>query len=105
MTLVHFRIIIHELLNKDTYIVTEEAALIILYISSAVCMADNGKYTKHTSHIYVRVHLVSNGVKCQMHKIYWYEGGLQLVDIANQNFGENDFNPRMKYSMVILDNY
>ena len=39
-----------------------------------------------------------------MHKIDWCEGGLQLVDIATKNVGENDLNLRMKYIIVILDN-
>ena len=39
-----------------------------------------------------------------MHKIYWYEGGLQLEEIATNNVGENDLNPRMKYIIVMLDN-
>ena len=40
-----------------------------------------------------------------MHKIYWFEGGLQLVDIATKNVGENNLNTRMKYIMVRLDNW
>ena len=39
-----------------------------------------------------------------MHKIDWCEGGLQLVDIATHNDGENCLNPRMKYIMVSIDN-
>ena len=39
-----------------------------------------------------------------MHKIEWCEGGLKLADIANENVGENDLNPRMKYIMVRIDN-
>ena len=38
-----------------------------------------------------------------MHKVDWYEGGLQLVEIATKNVGENDLNTRMKYIMVRLD--
>ena len=67
-------------------------------------MAKNGKDTKHTRHISRRVHFVRNGEKCKMHKVYWWEGGLQLVDIATKNFGEHDLTPRMKYIMVILYN-
>ena len=40
-----------------------------------------------------------------MHKIYWFEGGLQLVDITTKNVGENNLNTRMKYIMVRLDNW
>ena len=39
-----------------------------------------------------------------MHKIYWCEGGLHLEDITTKNVGENNLNPRMKYTMVIIDN-
>ena len=39
-----------------------------------------------------------------MHKIDWYEGGMQLTDIATENVGENDLSLRMKYIMVRLDN-
>ena len=43
--------LIHELLKKDPDIVPEEATLIILDIKSAVCVANDGKNTKHSSHI------------------------------------------------------
>ena len=39
-----------------------------------------------------------------MHKIDWSEGGLKLVDIATNNFGEHDLTPRMKYILVRIDN-
>ena len=61
MVLEHFRMLIHELLNKDTDIVVEEAPLIVLDSKSAICMAENGKDTKHTRHISRRMHLVRNG--------------------------------------------
>ena len=60
MYLAHFRMLIHELLNNYPYIVPEEVSLIILDIKSDVCMANNGKDTKHTRHIYRRVHFVRN---------------------------------------------
>ena len=63
---------------------------------SDVCMAKNGKNTNHTRHIYRRVHFVRNGEKCNMHKIEWCEGGLQLLEIATRNISENDLNPIMK---------
>ena len=59
-TLAHFRILIHEILNKDPDIVPEETPIIILDSKSATCMAKNGTDTKHTSHITRRVHFVSN---------------------------------------------
>ena len=46
MALAHFRMLIHEFLNKDPDIVPEEAPLIVLDIKSAMCMAKNGKDTK-----------------------------------------------------------
>ena len=76
MSFAHFRMSIHELLNKDPDILPKEAPLIIFYSKSAVCMSNNGKYTKHTRHIARRVHFVRNGEKCKMHKIDWCEGGL-----------------------------
>ena len=76
MDLAHFRVLIHEFLNKDTDIVLEEAPIIILYSKSAVCVASNGKYTKHTSHISRRVYFLRKGENRKMHKIDWCEGGL-----------------------------
>ena len=64
MALAHFRMLIHELLNKDTHIVSEEYFLIILDRKSTVCMSSNGNDTKHTRHISKRVHFVRNGEKC-----------------------------------------
>ena len=104
MDLAHFIMLIHELFNKDTDIVTEEAPLVLLDIKSSMCMANNGKDTKHTRHIARRMHFVRNGKKCKMHNIDWYEGGLQLADIGTKNLGEPDLTPRMKYIMVRLEN-
>ena len=56
MTLAHFRILIHELLNNDTYIVPEEDPLIILDSKSTICMAKNGNDTKQKSHIARRMY-------------------------------------------------
>ena len=47
-----------------------EAPLIVLDSKSAMCMAKNGKDTKHTIHIVRIMHFVRNGEKCKMHKIY-----------------------------------
>ena len=104
MALSHLRILIHELLNKCPDIVPEEAPRIVLDSKSAMCMANNVKYTNHKRNIASRIHLVTNGVNCKMHKIDWCEGGLQLADIATKNVGEHDVTPIMKYIMVILDN-
>ena len=61
MALAHFRMLIHEFLNKDPDIVPEKAPLIFMYSKSAMCMATHGKGTKHTRHIARRMHFVSNG--------------------------------------------
>ena len=63
MALAHFRILINELLNKDPYIVPEEAPLFVLDSESALCIAKNGKDTKHTRHIARRMHLIRYGEK------------------------------------------
>ena len=60
MYLSHFRMLIHELLNKDPYIVTEEAPLIILDRKYSVCMANNDKDTKNNRYIYRKVNFVRN---------------------------------------------
>ena len=105
MALAYFRMLLHELLEKDPDIVPEEASLIILHSKSSVCMANNGKDTKRTRHIYRRVHFVRNGENWKMHKIDWYEGGLKLSDIVTKNVGENDLNTRTKYIMVRIDSW
>ena len=104
MALSHFRMLIHELLRKDPYIVPEEDPLIVLDSKYAMCMANNSKDTKHTRHIARRTNLVRNGEKCNMHKIDWCERGLQLSENATKNVGEPDLTPRIKYIMVRIDN-
>ena len=104
MALARFRMVIHELLNKDPDKVPEEAPLILLDSNSAMCMNNNGKDTKHTRHISKIIHFVRNVEKCKMHKIDWCEVGLQLVDITTRNVGGHDLTPRMKYIMVIIEN-
>ena len=104
MALAHFRMLVHELLNEGPYMVPKEAPLIVLDSKPAICMAKNGKDTKHTRQIARRMHLVRNGEKCKMHKIDWCEGGLQLADIDTKNVSEPELTPRMKYIMVRLEN-
>ena len=104
MDLAYFGMLMHELLNKYPDIVPEEDPLIILDSKSAVCMAKNDKYTKHTSHISIRVHFVRNGEICKINKIDWCEGVTQLAVIVTKNVGDNDFNTRMEYIMVRIDN-
>ena len=104
MALAHFRMLIHELLNEDPDMVPKESPLIFLDSKSAMCMAKNGKDTKHTRHVARIMHFVRNGEKCKMHKVDWCEGGLQLADIGTKNISEPDLTPRMKYIMVRLEN-
>ena len=73
MDLANYRMLIHEFLNKDPEIVPEESSLILLDIKSDMCMAKNGKDTKHTRRIARRMHLVRNREKCNMHNIGWCE--------------------------------
>ena len=103
MALAHFRMLIHELLNKDPDIVTEEASLIVLDSKSAMWMAKNGKDTKHTRHISKIMNFARNGEKYKMHKIDWCEGSLQLAYIGTKIVSEHDLTPRMKYIMVIIE--
>ena len=56
MALEHFRMLIHELFNKDPDIFPEEAPIIILDSKSSVSMDNNSKDNKHTSHIARRIH-------------------------------------------------
>ena len=104
MALAHFRMLVHELLNKDPDIVSDEAPLSVLDRKSAICMAKIGNDTKHTRHIARRINFVRNGEKFNMHKIDWCEGGLQLADIGTKNISEPDLTLRMKYIMVRLEN-
>ena len=103
MALAYFRMLIHEVLNKDTDIVPEEAPLIFLDSKFAMCMAKNDKDNKHTKNIARRMHFVGNGEKFKMHKIYWCEGGLQFADIGIKNVSEPDQTPAIKYIMVRLE--
>ena len=56
MALAHFKVLIHELLNEDPYTVSKEDPLIVLDSKYSMCMAKNGKDTKHTRHIARRMH-------------------------------------------------
>ena len=101
--LAYFRMLVHELLNEDPDIVPKESPLIVLDSKSAMCMDKNGNDTKHTRYIVMRMNFVRNGEKYKMHKIDWFEGGLQLVDIGTKNVSEPDLTPRMKYIFVKLE--
>ena len=56
----HFRILNNELFNKNPYVFSEQSIYIILNIKLAMCMAKNGKDTKHTRHFSIIVHFVIN---------------------------------------------
>ena len=73
ISLAHFRMLVHELFNEDPDMVPKEAPLIVLDSKSAMCVAKNGRDTKHTRHIARIINFVRNGEKCKMHKIYWCE--------------------------------
>ena len=57
-------------------------------------MADDGKDTKHTRNISIRMHFVINGEKCNMHETVWCEGGLQLEVILTKNVRGYGLNTR-----------
>ena len=61
MTLAHFWMLIHELLNEDPDMVPKKSPLIVLDSISAMCMAKNGKDSIYTRHIARIMHFVSNG--------------------------------------------
>ena len=103
MALENLRMLMNELLRMDPYIVPQEAPLIILDSKSAVCMAKNGKGTKHNRHIARRINILRNCDKYEMQKVDWCEGCIKLSDIATKNVGENDLNDIMKYIMVSLE--
>ena len=104
MALAHFIMLVHELLNEDPEMVPKKTPLIVLDTKSAMCIDNNGKDTKHTRHIARRMHFARNGETCNMHKIDWCEGGLQLAYIGTKNVSETDLTPKMKYMIVRLEN-
>ena len=105
MALSYFRVLIHELLNKDPERFPYEAPLIVLDSKSAMWMDNNCKDNKHTRHIARGIHFLRNGEKFKMHKIDLFDVGLKSEDITTNNVGEHDLTPRMKYTMVIIDNW
>ena len=69
---------INESLNKDPYIVPEEASVIILDGKYAVYMDNNFKDTNNTRHINRRVHLVIIVENYKWQNIDWCEGALKF---------------------------
>ena len=84
--------------------VPEQVPLIILDIKSAICIANIGKDTKHTRHISRIIHFVTNREECNFHKTVWCEEVLQLVDIGTNNVSKDEFNLRLWYYIMRLDN-
>ena len=68
-------------------------------------MAKDIKDNKHPRQITRRINFLRNIEQCNMHKIDWCEGVMQLADIATKNVGEHDLTPKMKYIIVRLDNW
>ena len=81
MSLAHFRMLNNELLDTGSYVVPEQAPIIILDINPDVCIANNNNYTKHTINISRRRNFVRNGEECNLHKTVCCEVGLQLAEI------------------------
>ena len=103
MSLAHFRVTNNEFLKKYPDVVPEQANIIILDSKSAVCMAKNGKYTKHTRHVSRRIHFVRNVEELNMHKKVWCEVSMQLVDTKTKKVKEDELNPILIYDMVRLE--
>ena len=99
--LAHLGMINNELLNKDPDVVPEQAPLIILVRKSAICVDGNIKDTKHTRHIFRRIHLLINGEECNLQKTVWFEGGLKLGDIGTNNVRKDDFNTILKVNTLL----
>ena len=68
MAIAHFRMLIHELLNKDPDIAPEGSPLIVLDSKSAM-WDKNVKDKKHTRHIASIMHFVSNGESARCTKM------------------------------------
>ena len=51
------------------------------------------------------MYFVRNCKEWNFHKIVWCEVVLQLADIGTNNDREDEFNPRLKYTIVILANW
>ena len=58
MVLANFIMLNNDIMNKDPYVVPYQAPIVIIDKISSVCMANNGKNTKHTRHICIRMHFV-----------------------------------------------
>ena len=104
MALVNLRVLINELVIKYLDIFPKTVPIIILYSKSGVCMVKSGKYTEITRHIDRRIRLVRNDDNGKTQRIVWRQRGLQLIDIATKNVGDNGLNTIMTHTMVRLEN-
>ena len=104
MDLSHLIILNKYLMKKDKYVFPYQSPIIIFDIKSDVCKANNGKDEKRTRNISRRMHFVINGEKCNLPKIVWCEGGMQLSGIETKNVLEDELNPISGYTMVRHDN-
>ena len=84
--------------------VPEQAPLIILDIKSAMCMENNGKYIKHTRHTSRIINFLRNVEDLNLQKNIWCERGLHLEVIGTNNVRDDELNPILEYTMLILDN-
>ena len=67
----HFRMLINDLWNKDPDVDPEHEPLIILDSKSDICMAKNGKETKHTKQIVRRMHFLINVEEWNFNNTVW----------------------------------
>ena len=67
-------------------------------------MYKNGKDTKYARHISIRIHFVRNSEDFNLQNAVWCDVGLDLADIGTKNVRGYEFNPRLGYAMVILEN-
>ena len=104
MTLSHFRVLYNDLTKKDPDVFPDQAPLIIFDNKSDLCMAKDGKDTKHNRHIAIITQLIRNGEYLNLHNTVWYGGGLKLTYIGTNNVREDQLNTRLGYNMVIIYN-
>ena len=57
----------NDLMNKYPDVIPYQAPPIILDSKSAMCVANNGKHTKHTRQIYRMIHFLRNGEEWNLH--------------------------------------
>ena len=50
------------------------------------------------------MHLLINDEDLNLHKTVWCELGMQLAYIGTRNVRADELNPRLGYSMAILEN-